>query len=213
VHTVLANVPGQQSASQTTDSATPTTGSTTPTCGTGKPKAAGSSSHAAGADAANAPQAVRIASGGLIYSDVLGQADFTGGVRADTADATIIARQATAYLEQSAKGEGAQAAGPPSIAGSLERVVATGKVEISRPGLSATGERLVYAAGDQDFLLTGTPNAPPRAVDARGTTTGAALRFNTCDDSVEALGQVPGEPARRVRTETHVSDKKKDNKR
>jgi len=76
-------------------------------------------------------------------------------------------------------------------------VVAFGQVAIARPGLAATGERLVYTAGDQVFLLTGTKDAPPKAVDAQGTTSGAALRLrNTCDAgggvSVEALGKFRG---------------------
>jgi lipopolysaccharide export system protein LptA len=95
----------------------------------------------------------------------------------------------------------------------LERVVAFGQVAIARPGLAATGERLVYTAGDQVFLLTGTKDAPPKAVDAQGTTSGAALRLrNTCDAgggvSVEALGEVPGEPAQRVHTESRILDEK-----
>jgi lipopolysaccharide export system protein LptA len=151
----------------------------------------------------------------LIYSGILRQADFTGGVRADTADATIRAGQATAYLEQATKDKAPVAgAGVPSLAGNLERVIATEHVDITRTGLQATGERLVYSAGDQVFLLTGTPTALPKAVDARGTTTGAALRFDTCDDSVEALGAAPGSTVQRVRTETHLSnDKKKEKER
>jgi lipopolysaccharide export system protein LptA len=151
----------------------------------------------------------------LIYSWILRQADFTGGVRADTTDATIRAGQATAYLEQVTPGRAPPVgAGVPSLAGNLERVVATEHVDITRPGLEATGERLVYSAGDQVFLLTGTPTALPKAVDARGTTTGAALRFDTCDDSVEALGTVPGSAVQRVRTETHLNnDKKKEKER
>jgi lipopolysaccharide export system protein LptA len=95
-------------------------------------------------------------------------------------------------------------------------VVASGHVEIDQPGLRATGERLVYTASDQDFLLTGTSDVPPKATGARGTTTGAALRLrHSCDgsggDSVEVLGTVPGEAAQRVRTDSRISeDEKKD---
>jgi lipopolysaccharide export system protein LptA len=171
---------------------------------------------------AGSPQVMRIASGGLVYSGTLSQADFTGGVRADTVDTTIRANQATAYLAKASANPGAAgngpagpaaAAGAPSLGGALERVVASGQVAIARPGLAATGDRLVYTAGDQVFLLTGTKDAPPKAVDAQGTTTGAALRVrNTCDASggvsVEALGEVPGEPAQRVHTESRILDEK-----
>jgi lipopolysaccharide export system protein LptA len=92
-------------------------------------------------------------------------------------------------------------------------VVATGHVDIQQPGVRATGERLVYTANDQVFLLTGDSKNPPQATDANGTTTAAALRFhNTCDASggvsVEALGEVPGEPAQRVHTESRILDEK-----
>jgi hypothetical protein len=94
----------------------------------------------------------------------------------------------------------------------LDRVVAAGRVDIQQPAFRATGERLVYTAGDQVFLLTGDSKTPPRATDAKGTTTtAAALRFhNPCDDNgdvtVEALSAVPGEPAQRVQTDTRVGN-------
>lgn len=158
---------------------------------------------------------VRIASGGLIYSDILRHANFTGGVRADTVDATIRATEATAYLqparapEEAARSTSSGTAAVPSLSGDLERIVASGHVDIERPGLRATGERLVYTANDRVFLLTGDNNAPPKAVDAQGTTTGAALRFDSCENSVEALGAVAGSTGQRVRTDSRVSDDKK----
>jgi len=101
---------------------------------------------------------------------------------------------------------GAQAAGAVALlGGSVERVVATQHVEMTQPGRKATGERLVYTASDQMFVLTGTPSSPPKVVDAQqGSTTGAALRFHTGDNSVVVSG-VDGEaPARKVETETRV---------
>ena len=173
--------------------------------------------------AAQAANVVRIASGGLVFSGILNQADFTGGFRADTADGTIRANAGTAYLQPSeavgaapagsSVAVGGGAAAVPSLTGRLERVVATGHVDIEQPGVHATGERLVYSANDQVFLLTGDSKNPPQATDATGTTTAAALRFhNSCDDSggvsVEALGEVSGEPAQRVHTESRRSDEK-----
>ena len=157
---------------------------------------------ATGADAQTPPM-VRIASGELVYSGVLRKAEFSGGVRAETADGTIRAHEATVYLVQQAQAGGAAGAGAasvpadgvPSFAGEVERVVATGKVELDQPGTRATGERLVYAASDQTAVLTGDNNAAPKAVGAQGTTTGAALRFNFCDDSMEVLG-APAQPVR-----------------
>jgi lipopolysaccharide export system protein LptA len=197
--------------------------------GSGKPGAAASSAAKAGASKraadARTPDAVRVASGGLVYSGILRQADFTGGIRADTADGTIRASQGTAYLQEigaeaPAAGKAAPAAiggsAGPSLAGNLDRVVATGDVEIDQPGLHATGERLVYTASDQVFLLTGDDKSPPKAVGARGTTTGAALRLRhssdgSGSDSVEVLGEVPGMPAQRVRTDSMVDNDAKKN--
>jgi lipopolysaccharide export system protein LptA len=183
--------------------------------GTAGPCATGKAGAGKAGAAAGAPEAVRIASGGLIYSDILRQADFTGGVRADTTDATIRANQVTAYLQQAGAPAQAGEAGTailPSLAGNLEQVVATGHVDVARPGKQATGERLVYTASDRVFLLTGDGKVLPKAVDGQGTTTGAALRFNACDDSVEALDEVPGSPTQRVRTNARVSDDRKKEK-
>jgi lipopolysaccharide export system protein LptA len=198
-------------------------GSVAPGCANTGAKA-GAGSAGAAAQGANV---IRIASGGLVFSGILNQADFTGGFRADTADGTIRANAGTAYLRparpespvpagSSAAGgvaAGGGAAAVPSLTGRLERVVATGHVDIQQPGVRATGERLVYTANDQVFLLTGDSKNPPQATDANGTTTAAALRFhNSCDAgggvSVEALGEVPGEPAQRVHTESRIPDEK-----
>ena len=110
------------------------------------------------------PDVVRISSGGLVYSGILRQADFTGGFRAETVDGTIRAAQGTAYLKANPTHDGdAVMNGAPSVGagtvpspeGSLDRVVASGHVVIDQPGLQATGERLVYTASDRAFLLTG----------------------------------------------------------
>lgn len=204
VHTVLSTASGEAGAG------TAGAGNPAPGCANTGAKAGGGNS-GMGAQAANV---VRIASGGLVFSGILNQADFTGGFRADTADGTIRANAGTAYLQDvgSAKVAADSQAALPSLAGRLERVVTTGHVDIQQPGLRATGERLVYTAGDQVFLLTGEP----QATDANGTTTGAAIRFHrSCDDSrgvsVEALSSVPGEPPQRVRTDTRVpNDEKKE---
>jgi lipopolysaccharide export system protein LptA len=157
---------------------------------------------------------IRIASGGLVYSQLLDEADFTGGFRADTGDAaggTIRAQQGAVFVKDSRDGaKGASAAqGVPSMEGSVDRVVANGQVTVDRPGLHATGGKLVYTTADRTAVLTGDANDPPRATDARGsTTTGAALELrrgcNGTGDTVEALGGVPGGPAGQAHTESRV---------
>jgi lipopolysaccharide export system protein LptA len=156
---------------------------------------------------------VRIASGGMIYSGIQRQADFTGGFHADTLDGTVRANGAVVYLDRAAganQAAGDGVAAMPSLAGDLDRVVASGRVELDKPGLHATGERLLYTASDRVFLLTGDSKTPPKAVGAQGTTTGAALRFqNSCDGSgggrVEALSSVPGVDGQPVRTEVRIN--------
>jgi lipopolysaccharide export system protein LptA len=148
---------------------------------------------------------VRITSGRLVYSGTSRQADFTGGIRAETVDGTVRANEVVATLQQTAPGESTGKADVPSMTGRLERVVASGAVDIEQPGSQATGERLVYTESDQLYVLTGDNNAPPKAVEADGTTTtGAELRFHAGDCSVEALGAAPGQPTQRVRTVSRV---------
>jgi lipopolysaccharide export system protein LptA len=167
---------------------------------------------------------IRIDSGGLVFSGILNQADFTGGFRADTGEGTILANAGTAYLQQNSGPKvqnGAANASQTallSLTGRLQRIVAAGHVDIQQPALHATGERLVYTAADQVFLLTGDSKTPPQASDSKGTTTGAALRLhNSCNAgegvTVEALSAVPGEPSQRVRTDSRVTDDEKKEKR
>ena len=88
----------------------------------------------------------------------------------------------------------------------VDHSVATGSVILAQPGRTATGEKLVFTAADGNFLLTGTKAVAPRVVDRQqGTTTGAALRFRSGDDSVEVLGSEDGKSGR-VRSETRVKE-------
>ena len=179
----------------------------------------------AGAGGARLPQAVRIASGELDYSGNLHQALFSGGVHAEMVDGTAVrANEATVYLRPTSGPGQAGAVGgatappasagdaEPSLAGSVERMVATGQVEIEQPGRQATGGRLVYTASDQMFVLTGDGKTQPKLVDAvRGTIVGAALQLHSGDDSVVVTNVEPGgsvaAAGQRVRTDTRVSNR------
>jgi lipopolysaccharide export system protein LptA len=91
------------------------------------------------------------------------------------------------------------------MGGHVDHLVASGSVVLEQPGRRGTGEKLVYTASDGVFVLTGSKAIPPKVVDAtQGTTTGAALRFKTGDDSVEVLGSEDGKSAGRVRSETRM---------
>ena len=163
----------------------------------------------------------RITSSLMVYSDLRRQAEFTGGVKVLDGDGEMRAQQATVFLVAADAGKTSKTAGaaatgttagsnPASgltglFGGGVERIVATQRIEITQPGRKATGERLVYTASDQMFVLTGTAAAPPKVVDqTQGTTTGAALRFHSGDDSVVVSGTDGDVPARKVHTETRA---------
>jgi lipopolysaccharide export system protein LptA len=181
--------------------------------------AAGRATSGSLAKAAGKPQrqgVARITSSMMVYSDALRQAVFTGGVRVLDGEGEMRSREATVFLS-AAKEAGAGKtvkAGDPSTSltgltgGHVERIVATGQVEMAEPGRRATGDRLVYTAADEMYLLTGTAAAPPKVVDeAQGTTTGAELRFHSGDDNVVVSGGNGTAVAQRVRTETRVKQK------
>jgi lipopolysaccharide export system protein LptA len=173
---------------------------TEPRCGTAQ-KTAG-----AGGSQPTGSSVVRIASGALVYSGGLRQVEFTGGVRADTPDATVRATEATAFLAGERQ---TQSSAVPTIEGGVEKIVARGPVEVARPGTSASGEKLVYEARTRTFVLSGSARGPAKATDVRGTTTAAAFRFSACDDRLEALGEAPGAPTQRVNTDAVASGAKK----
>jgi lipopolysaccharide export system protein LptA len=160
---------------------------------------------------------VRITSSQMVYSDAERQAEFTGGVRVLDGDGDLRARQAMVYLEPPtvaqpvAKPLNARPTTDRTLAatgvpgGKVQRIVATQSVVITQPGRRATGERLVYTAIDQMFVLTGTLGNAPKVVDAQqGTTTGALLRFHSGDNSVMVSGSDGDAPAQKVHTETRV---------
>jgi lipopolysaccharide export system protein LptA len=167
-------------------------------------KAAGSAD-AGGQQPTNA-SVVRIASGALVYSGGMRQVEFTGGVRADTPDATVHAAEATAFLSGERQTQNSVV---PTIEGGLDRIVASGPVDVARPGTRAWGAKLVYEAAMRTFLLSGSSREPAKATDVRGTTTAAAFRFNACDDTLDALGEAPGAPTQRVNTDAAASGAKK----
>jgi lipopolysaccharide export system protein LptA len=142
---------------------------------------------------------VRVHSQTLVYSDKDRLGDFRGSVIAEDPQGTIHADNAMVYLKPapSAKTPGSRAsagvAAKPSGAGGqnsqVDHMVATGHVVFTQPGRRGEGDKLLYTAAEGKYVLTGTPEAQPKMWDRnRGTTTGAALIFNSQDDSVEVSG-------------------------
>jgi lipopolysaccharide export system protein LptA len=204
--------------------------------GSGKPSAGtsgGAAKTGAAKSVGGKTSVVRVASRELVYSDEARTADFTGGVLAESSDGTMRGEQAVVYLQgppASGKVPAANSGGKAGVAGvgslteakagaggklgaaggfmggSVERMVATGHIELEQPGRRATGERLVYTASDGMFVLTGTTTVLPKVVDQhQGTVTGASLRFHAGDENVVVSnGDNAGQ---RVRTETRVKNK------
>jgi lipopolysaccharide export system protein LptA len=163
---------------------------------------------------------VRVISRDLVYSDEARRADFTGGVQVDGTDGSMRGQQAVVYLQAAktaaatggASANGVKktdgAAGGGFMGGSVERVVASGHIEIQQPGRRASGEQLVYTANDGMFVLTGTAKVPPKVVDdQRGTVTGTSLQFHAGDENVVVSNEGDSGVGQHVRTETRVKNK------
>jgi lipopolysaccharide export system protein LptA len=145
------------------------------------------------------------------YDDVARRADFSGGVRVDDADGTMRSQQAVVYLKPADSAKVTSDSKKVAVAqtgfmgGAVDRMVATGGVEVVQPGRRATGEQLVYTASDGMFVMTGLPgNAPKMLDEAQGAITGASLRFHAGDNSVVVTNGPDAGSGQRVRTETRV---------
>lgn len=137
---------------------------------------------------ADSPSVMRIRGGELEYSALTRTVVMKGGtageVRAETAEGTATAAEVKLYLLPPGKH-----AGSSGEAAQVERMTATGHVAIAAQGREGTGERLVYTGSTGEYRLTGTASAPPRLTDpVHGNVTGAALIFNSRDDSVKIEG-------------------------
>lgn len=129
---------------------------------------------------------VRVHSSTLHYSDKDRRGDFHGAVTADLGNNEEIHSDDALIFLMPAAAAGQKAGTQRS---QVERVVATGHVSLTQPGRRGDGAKLVYTAANGHYVLTGSPQRPPRLWDrVHGTTTGAALLFNSQNDSVEVSG-------------------------
>ena len=140
------------------------------------------------------PSVVRVRGGDLKYSGVNHQAVMTGGVlervEAETVSGDIVSDEVRLLLapagNQAAEGE---------RQGEVEQITATGHVVLRSQGRHGIGNKLTYTSKTGEYVLTGTPAAPPKLIDPlHGTLTGKALIFNSSDDSVRIEGG--GQPTR-----------------
>ncbi len=132
----------------------------------------------------------------LVYADAERRAHYDGGVVAKGSMFTASAKTLDAYLLPHGPTVKSQpVAGP----GQLDHMVAEGDVVIQQPRRRAEGEKLVYTAAEDKFVLTG---GPPSIFDAeQGKITGVSLTFFRRDDRV----LVEGEASTPVVTTTQVA--------
>jgi lipopolysaccharide export system protein LptA len=132
----------------------------------------------------------------LTYADSERKVHYEGDVVAKGADFTASAKTADAYLLPRSQTSSNQAFSGP---GQLDYMVAQDSVVIQQPGRRAEGEKLVYTAADDKFVLTG---GPPSIFDAeQGKITGVSLTFFRRDDRV----LVEGKASSPVVTQTRVA--------
>jgi lipopolysaccharide export system protein LptA len=129
---------------------------------------------------------VHITSARLNYADAERKILLDGGVTAKGSDTTLTGRQMTVFLLTRSQSQAGTTAGP-ATPGQLERIVVEDKVVITQPTRHATGDRLVYTAAEDKFVLTG---GTPSIFDAeRGKITGDSLTFYRHDDRVLVEGK------------------------
>jgi lipopolysaccharide export system protein LptA len=140
----------------------------------------------------------------LTYADSERKIHYEGGVMAKGADFSASSKTMDAYLlprsQTSSQAQNHQSlTGPFSGPGQLDHMVAQGDVVIQQPKRRAEGQKLVYTAAEDKFVLTG---GPPSIFDAeRGKITGVSLTFYRHDDRV----LVEGEASTPVVTQTRVA--------
>ena len=119
----------------------------------------------------------------LTYADSERKVHYEGRVAAKGNDFTASADTLDAYLlprSQSSSGQ------PLATPGQLDRMIATGNVLIQQLNRRAEGQKLVYLAAEEKFVLTG---GSPSIFDAeQGKITGVSLTFFKHDDRVLVEG-------------------------
>jgi lipopolysaccharide export system protein LptA len=145
---------------------------------------------------ANGSSPLAIMAAQLTYTDAERKIHYEGGVAAKSADFTAQAKTVDAYLLPRSQTSGNQSVAGP---GQLDHMVAQDNVVIRQPNRRAEGQKLVYTASDDKFVLTG---GPPSIFDAeQGKITGVSLTFFRRDDRV----LVEGEAGTPVVTTTRVA--------
>jgi lipopolysaccharide export system protein LptA len=133
-----------------------------------------------GTDKSGKATPVSVVASHLIYRDSERKAHFEGGVTVSSADLTVTSQQMDVFLVPASAGTGGHSTtdGTPvsrksEAPAKLEKIIAFGKVVMTEPNRHGTGDKLVYTASDDKFVLTG---GPPSIFDAEhGKITGVSL--------------------------------------
>ncbi len=152
-----------------------------------------------GSKATGSEAVIRVDANSLQYSAAERRATFQGNVVAQQANGRLRADHADLFMTKNAV-PGAAEQRVPNPRGSLDHMIAEGKVQVDEGVRKGEGERLVYTASDGKFVLYGHAGRPAHMADPEhGTVSGVALIFTNRGDSVE----VDGGNARAV-TDTQV---------
>jgi lipopolysaccharide export system protein LptA len=126
---------------------------------------------------------VTITSLHLTYTDAEREAHYEGKVVAEGTGFHATANEMNIYFSSRGQSDANKIL---NSAGRLERMMASGNVFIQEPERHAVGQKLVYTASDDKFVLTG---GSPSIFDAeRGRITGDSLTFFKADDRVLVVG-------------------------
>jgi lipopolysaccharide export system protein LptA len=137
------------------------------------------------ADKSGKVSPVTLTSNRLSYIDKERTARLEGDVTAKAGDFTVSADRMDVFLHPRNQSAGHL---PGEDASRLDRIVAQGQVVVAQPTRRATGDKLVYTAGDDKFVLSG---GPPSIFDAEhGKITGVSLTLFRRDDRVLVEGTV-----------------------
>lgn len=152
-----------------------------------------------GSKATGSEAVIRVDANSLQYSSGERRAAFQGNVIAQQASGHIRADKADLFMTRNTA-QGGAASRVPNPRGSVDHMVAEGKIQVEEGTRKGEGQRLVYTASDGKFVLYGRTGQPAHMADPEhGTVSGAALIFTNRGDSVE----VDGGNARAV-TDTQV---------
>lgn len=130
------------------------------------------------------PEMVSIKAADLKYSEAERKAELRGGVIANAGGATVSSSHAEIVFLPPGNHAGLDGG-----AAQVDRITASGGVQLTSQGRHGSGEKLVYTGESGSYVLTGTADDPPTLADpVRGTIRGTALIFNGRNDSVSIEG-------------------------